>query len=655
MGQTGMKALWRRLRALRPPRLLHLGWPRAPAGDRDHGHAPYAAWEAELTAYARWRTGMALTVTFALATEAGWDESIHLARAPAHVEPAEAFAVAELELEHLLMHHRQGMREAALLWHAWARPAEPITLPWPPWDRVALPPAVVREALALAVPGLALPKECEAWPARRREAARWIAAALADHAHRLPEIEARPGLAERLPLPEPPGALNRGATPPPWETVLVALARGAPAMAGVPDGLRPRVMRLVEAREAAPATYVEAVLELAGALARLGSLPPAHQQRPRWLRPMWGRWRHAAALQAALAQLARSPTSALVATATAAGRLGAGRLVSTTGPLGGAHGTEHGAASRSVPSSDGAVQARDPSSWGLQAPPTDDLQRPSGVTPAPAGTHEGHGQPAAGGAGAAGAGAGALGALRIVVPGAEDRAAYWQLRAALAPEIERLAERLREVAGQHHSTAPRRFQRAGRLDRARLPAALAGREAVFMRFVQEPEPEHALCLLLDCSASMTPYAAYLRDLAILVEAAASSVGARVTAFSFGATWERMEPAAKGAPVLGLGRELRPHGGTPFGPAVQAAAEWLGHQPYRRKRLWVFSDGRWSARDRAGITWQAPYLREVVVWVLAEPAPEPPTPQMRVVAAPTLEALIEQAPRYFWPPEEKYVA
>src|SRR5581483_1434459 len=407
----------------------------------------------------RWRTGMALTVTFALATEAGWDESIHLARAPAHADPVEAFAAAELELEHLLVHHRQGEREAALLWHAWARPSESITLPWPPWDHVALPAAVVREALALAVPGLALPKDAGAWPARRREAARWLAAALADHAHRVPEIEARPGLAERLPLPERSAAPSRGV--PPWEAVLVALARGTPAGEGVPDRLRPLVACLLEAREAAPAAYVAAVLALAGELARLGLLPPAHQQRPRWLRPMWGRWRHAAALQAALGSLARSPTSPLIAAATAAGRLGAGRPVSPTGGMGGAPGAERGAVSGQVSSANGPVRARDPEAWGLQEPPpSDGRQPPSGMTPAPAGTQEGHGRPTAGGAGAVGAGAGALGALRIVVPQAEDRAAYWQLRAALAPEIERLAERLREAAGQHHSTAPRRFQRA---------------------------------------------------------------------------------------------------------------------------------------------------------------------------------------------------
>jgi hypothetical protein len=98
----------------------------------------------------------------------------------------------------------------------------------------------------------------------------------------------------------------------------------------------------------------------------------------------------------------------------------------------------------------------------------------------------------------------------------------------------------------------------------------------------------------------------------------------------------------------LGRELHPHGGTPFGPAVAAAAEWLAHQPFRQKRLWVISDGQWSARDRAEAIWRPDLLKDVVVWILAEEAPEPPHAAMRVVAIPTLDDLVQFAPAYFWP-------
>jgi hypothetical protein len=66
-------------------------------------------------------------------------------------------------------------------------------------------------------------------------------------------------------------------------------------------------------------------------------------------------------------------------------------------------------------------------------------------------------------------------------------------------------------------------------------------------------------------------------------------------------------------------------------------------------MWIFSDGRWSARDRAATSWRADHLKHVVVWVFDETAPEPPHPAMRIVTAPTLAALIEKAPRYFWEP------
>ena len=146
---------------------------------------------------------------------------------------------------------------------------------------------------------------------------------------------------------------------------------------------------------------------------------------------------------------------------------------------------------------------------------------------------------------------------------------------------------------------------------------------------------------------MAPYAEQLREASILIESAATAVGARVSAFTFGAAWERLEPPAEGAPLVALGRELHPHGGTPFGPAVAGGGQWLGRQPYARRRLWVLSDGQWSARDRAAAAGRPDLLRDVLVWVFADTAPEPPTPAMRIVAARTLDDLIRIAPDHFW--------
>jgi len=290
--------------------------------------------------------------------------------------------------------------------------------------------------------------------------------------------------------------------------------------------------------------------------------------------------------------------------------------------------------------------------WGVQ-PAGAELPeaRAAGESAAAHGDREGHGTGTSLAGGLLGAGPGTLGALHVVDASTSDRSAYWQLRGALAPDIERLIERLRAAGDQIDSAAPRRFQRSGRLDRHRFPAALAGREAVFTRFVHRPEPAHALCLLIDCSASMTTHAEHLREAAILVESAASAVGAQVSAFLFGPTWERLEPPALGAPLVALGRELHPHGGTPFGPAVAAAAEWLSHQPFPQKRLWVFSDGQWSARDRAGEIWRPELLKDAVVWIFSDQAPEPPHPAMRVVAAPRLADLAQLAPAYFWPKKD----
>jgi hypothetical protein len=685
------RAGWRLLERLALPRFP---WPAADGGGatRVPVAARLSAWEAELAAYARWRTGNpALTVRFGLATSTAWGEEIVLARpAPAEAELAGAGGRvpvgAELELEHLLAHHRHGWREAALLWQVWADPATPVTLPWPPWERVRLPPAVVRQALAGADSALAVPPERAATGGRQRPAALWLAAAWADGRHRRLALADRPGLAVRLPPPPAPPA---GASV--WERVLGRLAAGQGPGAGDAtegtafdggDGTRSTghpaagagggggalgadvagaLDALLAVRPDDAAGQVAAVLALAEVLGRRGLLPAAHRQRPAWLGRPWGRWRREGAVRRELGRMARSPTDAAVAAATLAGRAhaapGAARPGGGAGGVPGPWARAAGAREEDTAADDlPLVRDDDPPAgpaadgWGLAEDESlPELAAGVGATDAAAAGREGAAPAGAGGA-AGGAGAGALGALHVVQASGADRAAYWQLRGALAPEIERLIEGLRAASDADDAAAPRRFQRAGRLDRARLAAALAGREAVFSRFVHQPEPASALCLLLDCSASMTTRAEQLRRAAIVTESAAAAVGARVSVFTFGADWERLEPPAEGAPLVALGRELHPHGGTPFGEAVTAAAGWLARQPYPRRRLWVFSDGQWSARDRAGTAWRAGGLaaaRDVVIWVLGEARPEPPGPAVRVAALPSLTALVRQAPRYFW--------
>ncbi|MGH2353599.1 MAG: VWA domain-containing protein, partial [Chloroflexota bacterium] len=581
------------------------------------GLAPFSAWEAEFTAYAHLRTGHPhLKVRFAVATDVGWSEEVHLARPSTHRHTGPAFEAAELELEHLLVHHAYGWREVVLLWHAWAHPTEPITLPWAPWDHVALPPSVVRLALAEALPALALPREREATPLRSRDAAAWLASAWADGVHLAMTVAERPGLAERLPVPMAPARAGL------WEAVLYRLAsRSRPQGRDLvaPTDVRVALDRLLGVEAAQVEAHVAAVLALADALAQHHALPPSHKQRPAWLRRGWGRWRREAAMRQALDDLARSPTSTAVAAATLAGRRHGTRLVGGGGNLGGLSPSLHGtgqedsgaagdAASRTVQDDAPQLEPQPGSEWGVEAAESfPDVGDVDGADPMARG-REGRGTT---GGSQDGAGPGVLGALRVVEASPADRAAYWQLRGALAPEIESLIERLRAASDEYYARVPRRFQRSGRLDRRRLPAAVAGREGVFTRFLHEPAPAHALCLLLDCSASMTTRAEHLREAAILVESAAAAVGAHVGAFAFGATWERLAPPAEGAPLVALGRELHPHGGTPFGPAVTAAAEWLLHQPYEQKRLWVFSDGQWSARDRADTAWAPHLLKDVV--------------------------------------------
>jgi hypothetical protein len=663
------------------PLLDRLPWRRRPVrdpGEPMHGTAPYAAWEAELTAYARWRTGAGdLKVAFGLGTETGWTEEIRIAR-PSSRDPRVAFAGAEIELEHLLAHYRHGWREVVLGFRAWSQPGESLLLPWPPWDAISLPPAVVRLAVGEAIPALALPPETEAWPVRFRTAAAWLVAAWADGRHRALEVAERPGLAERLPAPPALAVAVPGAAPgrPPrldrrgaWQALLTRLATPeAPAPDWLPGAVgspaADAVGRLIDAGADDLRPLVEGVLATVEAMRARNAVPPGPEQHPAWLHRDWGRWRRAGALQAALAHLARSPTSVAVAAATAAGRphavpggaaaagVPALRVKDARGAPAPGAGAGHGAThagpdggddpAGTPPDAGSAAPPAPPEGWGLNQEHALPEEGPAGGGRHP--EREGQG---ASGRPAGGSGPGVLGGLKVVTPTPDDRAAYWQLRGALAPEIERLIEGLRAASDSYYSSAPRRFQRAGRLDRNRLAAALAGREAVFSRFVHQPEPANALCLLLDCSASMAPYAEQLRETAILVESAATAVGARVSAFTFGADWERLEPPAEGAPLVALGRELHPHGGTPFGPAVAGAAEWLARQPYEPRRLWVFSDGQWSARDRAGTTWRPDLLKDVLVWVFAPEAPPPPTPAMRIVAARTLPDLIRLAPQHFW--------
>jgi hypothetical protein len=663
--RAGLPAWLRRLILPSPPALPRslAGWPWPGRGGwGGSGGAPLVphqarlgAWEAELAAYGRWRTGNAgLTVRFGLATGASWGEEVVLARPPAHLPPERVLAGAEAELEHLLAHHRHGWREVALLWQLWAEPATPIVLPWPPWEDAPLPPTVVGQALAGADPVLVIPPARAGAPERQRAAAVWVYAAWADGLHRQTAVAERPGLAERLPLP-PAGAPRRGL----WEDALYRLATrdgeggagaGAGSGAALPkDGGREvevALAALLGAGPAGPAVQIGAVLDLVDALARRGAVPPAHRQRPPWLGRAWGRWQREARLRQALDRLARSPTSAAVAAATAAGRLpGVRRAAPPGAPAAAAppaavarlatSGSEAGGGADEwgVVGEDGPRGA-DPAEpeWGLPEGETPPGRAPgAGVEPEPSG-RSGQWGTGAGGAGAV-AGAGALGELHVVQATAADRAAYWELRGALAPEIERLVEGLRAAGEDYDVATPGRFQRAGRLDRARLPAALAGRPTVFVRFRHQPEPAHALCLLLDCSASMTTLADRLREAAIVVESAAGAVGARVSAFTFGADWERLEPPAEGAPLVALGRELHPHGGTPFGPAVAAASDWLARQPFERRRLWVFSDGQWTARDRAGARLRPEQLRDVVVWVLGDAAGEADAPGLLGLAGP----------------------
>src|SRR5207248_9621018 len=82
-----------------------------------------------------------------------------------------------------------------------------------------------------------------------------------------------------------------------------------------------------------PAEHTRAVLEAVALLAKRGAIPTGHRQRPPWLRPFWGRWRHAVAIQRVLSEFARSPTSADIAAATARARRGRA-LALPTGPLG---------------------------------------------------------------------------------------------------------------------------------------------------------------------------------------------------------------------------------------------------------------------------------------------------------------------------------
>src|SRR5688500_13938995 len=164
--------------------LAHVRLPRAPwqsptDARLDHGHLPFGAWEAELTAYAQLRAGTRVVVKFGHSGEMTWGEEVHLHRPRSVSSADEALRAAELELEHALMHYRHGWREEGLLWHCWAYPTEEVVLPWPPWDHVPLAAPFVRSALEKAIPGLALGEAAVLTRDRARHASRWLAAAAA--------------------------------------------------------------------------------------------------------------------------------------------------------------------------------------------------------------------------------------------------------------------------------------------------------------------------------------------------------------------------------------------------------------------------------------------------------------------------------------------
>src|SRR5688572_26240299 len=83
-------------------------WLRTSGLQLDHGHLPFGAWEAELTAYAQLRTGGRVKVLFGHTGEVTWGEEIHLHRPRPGTPPQLALHGAEEELEHALMHHRHG-------------------------------------------------------------------------------------------------------------------------------------------------------------------------------------------------------------------------------------------------------------------------------------------------------------------------------------------------------------------------------------------------------------------------------------------------------------------------------------------------------------------------------------------------------------------
>ncbi|HEV2125004.1 MAG TPA: hypothetical protein VGW38_19830, partial [Chloroflexota bacterium] len=432
---------------------MRAGRARIPDAELDHGHVPFTAWEAELSAYARMRTGMPIKVLFALSNQTLWTDVVHLARPPAGLSTADAFHASELTLEHAVMHHRHGWREAALLWHTWCFPSEEIALPWPPWDQIPLPATVIRHSLEEAVPALQIASGHVLMRDRLRHAARWIAATWADGAHRSAEIRLRPGLEERLPLPTAPQPTK------PWSVVLYLLATREPATdlhACLPSSIGEALEPLLAPTDVPDYAPVAEVLALVEGLAGRQLLPPVPELRPDWLHPLWGRWHAEARLRTALDEMARSPT-ALASASNASraavrstfrgggGGVGAwGRVEQQRDQQSGHVATQHG-----VQAIDGQPQAPatdQHNGWGVQP----DQSRTSLPSLAPSAQSSQVSEASAEGSGhggdhGSGVGAGTLGELHIVTPTAEDRAAYWQLRGALAPQIEQLVERIRSA------------------------------------------------------------------------------------------------------------------------------------------------------------------------------------------------------------------
>ena len=309
-----------------------------------------------------------------------------------------------------------------------------------------------------------------------------MVAAWADGLHRALEVAERPGMAERLPeLPLPREARlvlkgarieRRGA----WEGALYRLAT---PQEPAPEGLREALGERASGGWRGCCAWAPTISRRSSAgpwtwWTACASATPSRRDRSstrRWLRRDWGRWRRAAAPCAPRSTTwpARRPASPWPwppprGRAARLAPRGERRAVrGHRGPAPDHHRAVPGRggdeAGRGERAQDGPEDRRPAEDW---APPP----RPALPDAGPAapggegGQREGSerdgapsGGPSGGQAGG-GSGPGALGALKVVAPSPEDRAAYWQLRGALAPEIERLIERLQAAGDRYYEPRP---------------------------------------------------------------------------------------------------------------------------------------------------------------------------------------------------------